>query len=384
MNYKSLLLLLTLTIITNILHAATITGRVTEEKTGRPIEFANVFLASTTFGTVTNTNGEFILRVSRSGVYKITVTHLSYNTWIQEITITTQDISNLEIKLAENVNELQAVKVTTTDPNRQTHLELFTSKFLGSSRNSDRCKILNPGAIWFYKNNEKGYIKAFADSMILIENKSLGYLIRYKLDYFYIDAKGAVFSGSPLFEDLLPKMLFKKRIIARRRETYAGSIQHFIRSLYADSLQKDGFLVLKLEEANLQKKEDFSILSNPLLVSAKGKYLKQTKAPENLSPFVLTDSLGHKILKYTTPFKVIYTRESEDRRYREDVTYWGLERSRKEQASVLKVYNKKGVVIFDNGAYPVSDLIVAGYMGWKTFADKLPLDFDPMATHPED
>ena len=57
------------------------TGKILDEKTSRPIVFANVVLKGTNVGTVTNGDGEFLIKAPVEwNVEDIEITHLGYQT----------------------------------------------------------------------------------------------------------------------------------------------------------------------------------------------------------------------------------------------------------------------------------------------------------------
>ena len=366
-------------ITTNSAFATLVSGRVTIEQGATPVQFANVFLANTTFGTITQVDGSFTLVVNKPGTYLLTVSHMSYQTYFLEINVGFTDIKGLSVVLKEKTRELDAVKISAKDSFRKENMELFVSKFLGNTRNSDKCQIRNPNAIRFFKNIKKGYVKAFADSMIVIENRSLGYLIRYKLDYFYVDGKETVFYGTPLFEDNLQNISNKKKVLERRRQAYLGSMQHFIHSLYTDSMGQQGFRACKIEE----KPQDnnnlaYGLLSSFAFVSKRGNHLVQLKDTVNISSYLSADSAHRfKRLKYTNPFRIVYLKSEEEFRYRNDRQYWNIERKRNQQATLIKVLTGDGLKFFENGAWSISDVVVCGYMGYKgSLSDVLPYNYD--------
>jgi hypothetical protein len=73
-------------------------GKVIDKNTGDPIVFASVFITGTKSGTVTNSDGEFIIKIPRSYLNRqIGIAHLGYITSTFDVT---------ELKPSENVIEL--------------------------------------------------------------------------------------------------------------------------------------------------------------------------------------------------------------------------------------------------------------------------------------
>ena len=66
-------------------------GTVVDFNTGLPIQYACVFIANTTVGTISNDKGEFQLSFSNRGLSNLVVTHVSYQTFITNITEITRN-----------------------------------------------------------------------------------------------------------------------------------------------------------------------------------------------------------------------------------------------------------------------------------------------------
>ncbi|TCK66658.1 outer membrane cobalamin receptor [Winogradskyella wandonensis] len=104
MKIINLILILCLGLISH--GQTTISGKVIDTK-GTPIAGANVYLEGTYDGATSNDKGEFLFTTSEKGTQQLIVSFLSYET-----TSVKQDVSalnNLEIKLREDVNSLDAV-----------------------------------------------------------------------------------------------------------------------------------------------------------------------------------------------------------------------------------------------------------------------------------
>ncbi|WP_425076994.1 TonB-dependent receptor [Psychroserpens sp. S379A] len=88
---------------------STISGKVTDNK-NQPIIGANVYLEGTYDGATTNDIGEFSFETSETGTQVLTISYLSYETKTIAGDVTT--LSNLQIKLREDVNTLDAVVIS--------------------------------------------------------------------------------------------------------------------------------------------------------------------------------------------------------------------------------------------------------------------------------
>ena len=84
---------------------------------------------------------------------------------------------------SKNYYNYSQVNIIGKKPNDwEDNLEIFKDIFIGESDNADETKILNPEVITFKKDEKQDLLKAYADSMLKIENNSLGYMIYVVLD----------------------------------------------------------------------------------------------------------------------------------------------------------------------------------------------------------
>lgn len=87
----------------------TVSGRVTDIK-GKPIEGANVYIEGTYDGAMTAQDGSFTFVTTVTGVQILVVSYLSFMPFTK--TGEVAEFSNVEVKLKEDVNSLDAVVIT--------------------------------------------------------------------------------------------------------------------------------------------------------------------------------------------------------------------------------------------------------------------------------
>jgi outer membrane receptor for ferrienterochelin and colicins len=100
---------------------------------GKPLEFVNIALKSTHYGTTTDTLGRFSLNVP-SGNYAIQVSGIGYITQQKNISLSPAKMLVLEIDLAEDISQLQEVVITgtmkeVTKMNSPISVEVFSPTF---------------------------------------------------------------------------------------------------------------------------------------------------------------------------------------------------------------------------------------------------------------
>jgi len=97
------------------IHVVSISGKVIDKKTGDPIVFASVFITGTRIGTVTNSEGEFIIKIPRLYVNKqLGISHIGYISSI--IDVNTLNPSDNNIELIAAPYEIEEVTIRQLDP----------------------------------------------------------------------------------------------------------------------------------------------------------------------------------------------------------------------------------------------------------------------------
>lgn len=89
------------------------TGTVSEKNSGEPLIGVNVYFDGTTWGTVTDKNGEFIIRNVKAGTYEVIVSNVGYHRLKEEVAISGQD-TKFDCSLEKSNSTLGEVVVTGT------------------------------------------------------------------------------------------------------------------------------------------------------------------------------------------------------------------------------------------------------------------------------
>ncbi len=101
----------------------TISGKITDAKTGEDIIGANVSIQGTQVGAATDLEGKFSIANLKPGTYSIVVSFITYKTQtIPDVVVASEKITTLNISLQEDATELEeivvtAVRETSTDVN---------------------------------------------------------------------------------------------------------------------------------------------------------------------------------------------------------------------------------------------------------------------------
>ncbi|MDD2596279.1 MAG: TonB-dependent receptor [Candidatus Cloacimonetes bacterium] len=98
-----------------ICHAATVSGFVSREDSGEPMQYVNVRLAETGAGMQTNKKGYYVINLPGAGTYNLEATLISFETRKLSFTIATADEDkSLNIKMKEAAIEMATIRVTGT------------------------------------------------------------------------------------------------------------------------------------------------------------------------------------------------------------------------------------------------------------------------------
>lgn len=380
-----------------------------KDKEGKPLPGAGVYLSGYKAATVSDGNGQFVLNNIAVGNYDVLIQMMGYLPLSKNVLITDKSVK-IEVTLKDNTIQLKEV-IIQADPNRARYLELFREYFIGKTPNAEKCKILNPEVIQTEYDKTRKILRVTANEFLLIENKSLGYRIKYLLEYFERDFTENVvyYAGHPSFEEL-PASSSKKRNWLKKREiAYAGSSQHFFRSLYQNTTKKEGFLIYKMKSIpNRNRLPDSLINANIKRLYKPGNtivrigpgftsplndsinyWLTQRAVPKTLNVLdrseILTDTLATqlykdvKTMKFDGDLYVVNTKERETEDY---TAFSGHSITRpldipNYQISTLHIL--KGPVHFyaSGGIFNPKSVLLAGFWAYEKIADMVPMDYIP-------
>lgn len=384
-------------------------GKVIASDSKQPIHLANVFLSNTSIGTVTNAEGIFVLDRFPQGRFDVVISCIGYETYVTTIQYA-QLPAFIEVVLKPKVNILQEVVVEPYEKNGwERYGKFFIENFIGTSALAADCKLKNPETIRFRYNKKENILRAFTDEPIVLENRALGYILRYDLKVFEYNYGTRIFyfQGYPLFEDIETD---RKRLLNRwernRTEAYYGSMMHFMRSLFRNQLIEEGFEIRKLIKVSEEEKKrvrniynsrtyinsngnivvNYSLLANGNKDSA-DYYRKVMRQPEKMAVLINQllpgDSIAFAIDSFTAGLyfddhlQVTYKYKQVPDEY---VRTNSLSVQPKTPVvSEIVLPRKNAIAVLANGSYFEGlDLITSGYWGWwEKLATMLPFDYKP-------
>ncbi len=161
-----------------------LSGRIVDSLTKEPLAGASVFCQNTTIGTATNKQGEYSLQL-KSGGYELIISYTGYQTREIRISHTDEKIPDIEmVKEEKSLGEVVIKSSNEVKDGWEKYGSFFLEYFIGSTPNAAQCALLNPEVLKFYFLKRSNKLRVLATEPIQIENKALGYHLRYQLDSF--------------------------------------------------------------------------------------------------------------------------------------------------------------------------------------------------------
>jgi len=388
-------------------------GTVVSETDRQPVPFASVFINNSTLGTTTDENGHFSLQRLTPGKHELVVSLLGYEKYFTVITVPQEQ--PLTIRLREKSTQLNQVTVNAYDKDGwKTWGTFFTESFIGTSTHARRTVLKNPKDLRFRHNKKDNVLEVFAVAPLKIQNRALGYDLEYHLELFRVDFRNnsQVYAGYPFFKE--HRSVSGSNL--RNRETaYHASLTKFLRSLYHNTVQQEGYSVRKMVEVRNREKDRVKALrdkytlkevdeSGRLITVSAPAYPEEIYTADSLAYFrtvlsqpdsrfslykdtlsthqlVRTDTSGLKKLYFRDYLYVVNTPHKEDPLY---LVFKREKRAAGPQTSLLSMVENEEVELQENGNYfPPLNLFTGDYWGWSNkIADLLPLDYKPRSSTP--
>jgi CarboxypepD_reg-like domain len=336
----------------------TISGKVVDSATQEPLAGTSVFAQNTTFGTVTNKDGEFSLTLRAAG-YDLIFSYTGYQSY--ETRITEEKSQELQIQMIKEDKNLGEVIIQSSNEVKdgwEKYGDFFISHFIGATPFAAKCALENPDVVHFYYYKKADKLKVKATEPLIISNDALGYELRYNLDSFvyYYQNELSSYRGSCFFTEKLGTIDQALQWKANREKAYYGSKLHFIRSYYNMNVAEQGFTVDILGEGN-------------------GPRFGRITRLYDTAYYYASDSLEEAELYFPRKISVTYVRAVPESEYLEQ---YKLPMDVGVQISYIDLLNPIGIK--KNGYYyDQRDWINQGYWSWKNLADLLPYNYSPNA-----
>jgi hypothetical protein len=383
----------------------TISGKVINLYDKKPVVKASVFLSNTTVGGTTADDGSYTLTNVKPGQYDMVISAISYETYYQTVKVD-KDLIISYTELTPRTIDLKAV-VVKPDKDWEQNYTIFKQEFFGPSEFATDCKILNPEVLNLSYNKAKRLLTATSNDYLEIENKALGYKIKYYLTTFNKDymAGYLFYQGNVLFSPMQGKPSQMRKWYKNRLNAYLGSTEHYLRSVISNNLTQEGFKTLQLiRKPNPQRLPDSLIQAKlkiwrAAMMKNGNHYIIQKNdslsywAEQNRLPKIneylvtkpvrvdslvkRTDQKGIYALAYKDVLYILYTKKKGDDSY--------LARPLNAPNYPTSLMNiTDAYAFFDNNGVITNPTGVIFEGNWSTsrMAKLLPVDYDPNEKKP--
>ncbi|HAL82979.1 MAG TPA: hypothetical protein DCO83_12710 [Mucilaginibacter sp.] len=369
-----------------------ISGVVTSADSKKTLPRASVFLSNSAVGSATNEEGRFMLSGIRPGQYTLVVSILGFEQYTKTILVGREPVK-LDIELTPKPLMLREVVISSSADWKKNY-EAFRKEFIGSDENAKECTIINPHVLNLTYNPTKQVLHADADEFLVVENKALGYRVKFLLNDFNIDHISNIVSREwkQVFEELPGNEAQKKKWHEKREAAYYGSAMHFLRSLYADKLADEGFQIYHLRRSINPMRPDDQVIRQKLVwfrdhhmvdsgnyyigLAKMSKYHSESLVKPPLFTFEVLmrdEQQGLFDIHFQNYLYVVYTKKTDDV-YNKDL-YRPIDMPNY-AVSVLTLSTP--YAIFDmNGIFVANAPLVEGTWAMDRFSELLPVDYVP-------
>ncbi|MEM6326065.1 MAG: carboxypeptidase-like regulatory domain-containing protein [Bacteroidota bacterium] len=359
---RRLLLLALLAAPASVAQTATVTGTV-RDASGTPLPGANVYLSGTTRGDAADINGRYAIEGIAPGAYRLVASMVGFAPEVDEIRLGTEAEVVVDFEL-EGLELETATVEAERDARWERRLAWFQRELIGTSGRADSTEILNPWVLDF--RLRWGTLTATAREPLLIENRALGYRLRYDLHAFSASSARVSYDGDEQFTPLRPATAGQAARWATAREAaYRGSLAHLLRSLLHRTAEAEGFSFL------LTYRDENDIRGTGATFRTDSRRL------------VRADDDGWGTLRVRGRLDVTYA-EPEDPAYLDHP--WTSERRRRPATVQTSGVHVRRSARFDPQGTPEDPFAIStsGYFGFERLADRVPEDYDPPGTTTDD
>jgi hypothetical protein len=333
------------------------------DRDGTPLPGVNVYLAGSTVGGATDSQGRFRIENVHPGVHRVRASMVGFELGAHDIVARPGSTHTLRFDLEPVDYHLGDVVVRPMDGLWQRRLNRFTTILIGQSSFADEVVILNPEVLDF--SDRFGRLTAVAHAPLRIRNRALGYLVHYDLTHFEATSRRVRYDGDPFFEVLIPANPAEAARWERNRaKAYAGSQTHLLRAMLAGNTEEQGFALTHMPSQGPAARGGFTPISlDPVQRQVRPEALLRR----------LDDSTT--VLAFRGQVVIHFDEREDEGIVRWD---WNVERvSAPRPFQVSKIYlENRSVVVDDRGelADPFG-MTRQGYLAFRRLAMMLPVEY---------
>ncbi|PJJ62480.1 carboxypeptidase-like regulatory domain-containing protein [Chryseobacterium geocarposphaerae] len=238
----------------------------------------SIYIDGTKIGTTSKEDGSFSLNLPSKNIGNIIFQKEDYETFATPVS----EVLNKKLKVfLLKTNTIEEVTIIPfTEEAYKNHIRYFLNTFIGSDQ--ENVKIKNQRSLKFAYDKKNKILKVKAPKTLIIENKNLGYEIEYNLISFSADFNSNMvnYTGTSFFKETKNS----NKVKLNRMNAYDGSMLHFFRSIYNNTISEDKFIVnhvVQIPNPKYPTSEELNILKNFKEMARTSKTL--LKIPEEIS-----------------------------------------------------------------------------------------------------
>ena len=233
-------LIICLLFLSPLAYSQSIKAIIADEESREVIPDVFVFLDNSSTGSITDAQGEFELKTEGYPNLLLVFSHLNYELYSLEV----KNMANMADTIFLTPSGLvleEAVVVEKARPRvRSRSLKRFKNEFLGENYDKALIDIINPEVLLFTQN--KGKLVAKSRDALVIENKVLGYRIKFFLeDYESYKEGDLIYKGNVFFEEMKGSKKEVAKFKRNRSKVYKQSSRSFFAALVQQKIGPNAY-----------------------------------------------------------------------------------------------------------------------------------------------
>lgn len=220
-----------------------ITGTVRDKLANKPLQYVQVYVDGTTMGCLTDEQGRFELEMPAGFKFSIVASMVGYKPF--NVEVDGSQNKSFTIFLESRIHELSEFYVEGLDK-RNANIKAFNAEFFGRDEFGSQCILLNDSVLNF--NIENGIKRVTASAPLKFINPKLAYSVYADLIFFEYNPKTiqSMLLANMFYVDMSDSKNKRayKQIVFNRRKAYYGNREHFIKAMFNNSLEEEGFVVV--------------------------------------------------------------------------------------------------------------------------------------------
>lgn len=220
----------------SLIHSQIIHGKV-ETENGVGISGVNIYVDGTKIFTESTSDGSFQIDINGQKTGNLIFQKEYYETVVAGISQILGKKVTVKMMRFQEIEEVEIIPFT--DEAYRKYINYFLETFIGMDLQNVR--IRNQNTLKFSYDKNRKILRVRAPKTLRIENKKLGYDISYNLMNYESDLENHTvsYSGTSFFTETSAKQEIK----VNRMNAYYGSLMHFLRSIYRQNPDEEGFIV---------------------------------------------------------------------------------------------------------------------------------------------